>query len=247
VSSPVETIPLARLALVFIPVLVVVLIQWRWAMPVLPAIHGLARMLAQLLLVGYVLVFLFESNSPLIVSLVLAIMIGVASWIALRPVAKQRRGHYPAALGAIVVGAVPTLMLVTQIVINVDPWYQPSFLIPLAGMIFANAMNSVSIAAERHMTELERGQGNESARRAAFQAALIPLINSLFAVGLVSLPGMMTGQVLAGISPLIAARYQILVMCILFGSSGIAAACYLYWCKPQNLPSKPRSLNDSTK
>ncbi|MDP7218450.1 MAG: ABC transporter permease, partial [Arenicellales bacterium] len=66
-SSPVETIPLARLALVFIPVLVVVLIQWRWAMPVLPAIHGLARMLAQLLLVGYVLLFLFESNSPLIV------------------------------------------------------------------------------------------------------------------------------------------------------------------------------------
>ena len=108
-------------------------------------------------------------------------------------------------------------------------------------------MNSVSIAAERHMTELARGQGNESARRAAFQAALIPLVNSLFAVGLVSLPGMMTGQVLAGISPLIAARYQILVMCILFGSSGIAAAFYLYWCKPQNLPSKLQGLNDSTK
>ncbi|MDP6141675.1 MAG: ABC transporter permease [Arenicellales bacterium] len=231
-SSPVETIPLARLALVFIPVLVVVLIQWRWVMPVLPAVHGLARMLAQLLLVGYVLVFLFESNSPLIVSLVLAIMIGVASWIALRPVAKQRRGHYPAALGAIVVGGVPTLMLVTQIVINVDPWYQPSFLIPLAGMIFANAMNSVSIAAERQQAELDNGRNQQVARQRAFQAALIPLVNSLMAVGLVSLPGMMTGQVLAGVSPLIAARYQILVMCMLFGSSGIATACYLYWSRP---------------
>lgn len=99
-------------------------------------------------------------------------------------------------------------------------------------MIFSNSMNSVSIAAERFSSELSAGLNRVEARRKAFDAALIPLVNSLLAVDLVSLPGMMTGQVLAGVSPLIAARYQILVMCMLFGSSGIAAACYLYWSRP---------------
>jgi putative ABC transport system permease protein len=94
-------------------------------------------------------------------------------------------------------------------------------------MIFSNAMNSVSIAAERFETELDRNSTPIQARNIAMNAAMIPLVNSLFAVGIVSLPGMMTGQVLSGISPLIAARYQILVMCMLFSASGISAACYL--------------------
>jgi putative ABC transport system permease protein len=98
-------------------------------------------------------------------------------------------------------------------------------------MIFSHSMNSVSIAAERYAAEMNNGQKEESARRTAFQAALIPLVNSLMAVGLVSLPGMMTGQVLAGVSPLIAARYQIMVMCVLFGAAGLSAVCYLYWAR----------------
>ena len=70
------------------------------------------------------------------------------------------------------------------------------------------------------------------ARNRALNASLIPAINSLFAVGLVSFPGMMTGQILSGVEPLVAARYQIMVMCMIFGSAGIAAACYLFLQKP---------------
>ena len=125
----------------------------------------------------------------------------------------------------------PTLVLTTQLIIDVTPWYDPRYLIPLAGMIFSNSMNSVSIAAERYAAEMNNGQKEESARRTAFQAALIPLVNSLMAVGLVSLPGMMTGQVLAGVSPLIAARYQIMVMCVLFGAAVLSAVCYLSWAR----------------
>ena len=88
-------------------------------------------------------------------------------------------------------------------------------------------MNAVSLAAERLQSEFDRGSPYEDARRTALQAALIPIINSLFAVGLVSLPGMMTGQILSGISPLVAAKYQIVVMTMLFGASGISAALYL--------------------
>ena len=118
-------------------------------------------------------------------------------------------------------------MLITQGVLDLAPWYSPRYLIPLAGMIFAIAMNTVSLAAERFYSEIQRHAKDEQARDIAFRASLIPNVNTLFAVGLVALPGMMTGQILAGVSPLIAARYQIMVMCMLFGTSGLASACFL--------------------
>jgi putative ABC transport system permease protein len=225
----VESLPLARLLLIFIPVLLVVLIQWRWSLSAGTTIYAVVRMLSQLLVIGYVLVFLFRSDSPLVVSAVLLVMITVASWIALRPLGDQRPRLYWVSVAAITVGSLPVLILATQVVININPWYEPRYLIPLAGMIFANTMNSVSIAAERYHAELGTGHEFAQARQHAFQAAMNPLINSLLAVGLVSLPGMMTGQVLSGVSPLIAARYQILVMCMLFGASGIGTVCFLYW------------------
>ena len=142
-----------------------------------------------------------------------------------------RRYHPDAAktdaLIAISLGGIPTLALVTQAVIAIEPWFSPRYIVPLAGMIFAGSMNAVSLAAERYEAESGRGVPYSEARRTAFQASLIPTINSLLAVGLVSLPGMMTGQILSGVSPLIAAKYQIVVMTMLFGASGTAAAIYL--------------------
>jgi len=76
--------------------------------------------------------------------------------------------------------------------------------------------------------EIKHGTKPLSARNEAFKAGLIPIFNSLLAVGLVSLPGMMTGQILSGVAPLIAARYQIIVMCMITGASGISAAIYLH-------------------
>ncbi len=146
-------------------------------------------MLLQLLLIGYVLLILFESEHVVLVSLVLVVMIIVSSWIALRPIAAQRRRLYPVTLMAIAVAGLPVLFLTTQWVLDITPWYAPRYMIPLAGMIFATAMNSVSIAAERYVSEFSSGLDHVDARRKTFEAALIPLINSLLAVGLVSLPG----------------------------------------------------------
>ena len=87
-------------------------------------------------------------------------------------------------------------------------------------------MNTVSLAAERFAAEV-RDATYEQARDVALRTALIPLVNSLLVVGLIAIPGMMTGQILSGIDPLIAARYQIMVMCMIFGSSGLSAMCYL--------------------
>ena len=89
------------------------------------------------------------------------------------------------------------------------------------------ALSRRALAQADSSPEAERGTPYEETRRIALQAALIPITNSLFAVGLVALPGMMTGQILSGVSPLVAAKYQIVVMLMLFGVSGLSAATFI--------------------
>jgi len=184
-------------------------------------------MLAQLLLIGYVLVFIFETDQWSVIIAVLSVMLAVASWIAIRHIKERRRRAFRNSFLSITIPGVAILALVSQLVIGVEPWFSPRYLVPLAGMIFSGGMNAVGLAAERFQSETVRGVERLEARGIAFQAALIPMINSLFAVGLVSLPGMMTGQILSGVSPLIAAKYQIIVMSMLFGMSGMSAAIFL--------------------
>lgn len=221
-----QTIPLFQLIFAFIPVVIVVVALYWWSLDSKNAVYALVRMLVQLMLIGYALAFIFETDNALIVIAVLTAMLVISSWISLRSLQNKNRLQFMRILGSISLGGVFTLVLVTQAVLDLNPWFEPRYMIPLAGMIFANAMNTVALAAERYETEVERTDFNE-AKRVALRAALIPVINSLFAVGLVSLPGMMTGQILSGVSPLIAARYQIVVMCMIFGSAGISAVCYL--------------------
>jgi len=226
-NTAVQSISWQGLVLAFLPSLVVIGLMYRWAAGAKTAIYATLRMLVQLLLIGYVLVYIFSADRPGVIVAVLVVMLVAASWIAIRPVKDKQPRVYFDALIAISVGGLLTLLLVSQFVIGVEPWFSPRYVVPLAGMIFAGAMNTVSLAAERMQAETERGTSYTEARRIALQAALIPMINSLFAVGLVSLPGMMTGQILSGVSPLIAAKYQIVVMSMLFGVSGISAALYL--------------------
>lgn len=222
-----ETISLFRLAFAFIPVLITLLILWKWSLGAGNALYAVLRMLAQLLLIGYVLNYMFTSNSAWLILGIVLVMMLISSWISLSVVKTQRRTLYLYTAIAILVGGGSSLALMTQIVLGLSPWYKAQVLIPLAGMVFANCMNSVSLAAERLYSELARGALYRVARSSAMNTAMIPMINSLFAVGLVSLPGMMTGQILSGVEPLIAARYQIMVMCMIFGSGGIAAAIFL--------------------
>lgn len=220
-------IPPTQLALSFLPALAAVAILWRWSLAYRTALYALARMGVQLLLIGYFLVFLFTAQSSGPVLAVLVVMVAASSWISLGPVRARRGALLRYAALAISVGGGVTLALVTQGVLQLEPWYEPRYMIPLAGMTFSTAMNRVSLAAERFYSELDAGLVPERARAVALRAALIPVLNSLFAVGLVALPGMMTGQILAGVSPLVATRYQVMVMCMLFGASGLAAAIFL--------------------
>ncbi len=230
-ENPVITLSLPQLALALVPVGITLLILFRWSFGTGNAIYALLRMLTQLLLIGYVLAWIFGAESGLLILLVMAIMLSASSWIAMGAVREHRRQLLRASLSSIAVGGGLTLALITQLVLQLDPWYLPRYMIPLAGMVFANAMTAVSLAAERLFAELQHEAEWEKARLTAYQAAMIPVINSLFAVGLVSLPGMMTGQILSGVSPLIAARYQIMVMCMIFASAGLSTAMFLALCR----------------
>jgi putative ABC transport system permease protein len=232
-SNPVQEIPLLNLSLSFIPALLTLLILYRWAHDYRRKLFALARMPVQVLVLGYVLAYVFVAENAWIVVAVLAAMVLASSWIALHSLRIARRSVYPRAICAIGVGSGFTLLFTTQAVLGIDPWYQPQYLIPLAGMIFSTAMNSISLAAERFETEIESGSPYKTARNVALRISLIPITNSMSAIGLVLIPGMMTGQMLSGVSPHIAARYQIMVMCMSFASAGLSAACFLALLKSQ--------------
>jgi putative ABC transport system permease protein len=240
-DSTLPTIPLSNLLIAFAPSLLLVAIMHRWSLKASTALYANGRMLVQLLAVGYVLTYVFEAKHPLIIVAVVAVMMLTSAWIALRPLKRGGLGLYTLVLVAVAATGLTMLAIVTQIVLDLPRWFEPRFVVPLAGMIFANAMNTVSLAAERFESERNREIDVAGARRAALDAALIPQINGLLAVGLVSLPGMMTGQILSGVDPQVAVRYQIMVMCMIFGSGGLAAAMYLAL-----QPALPKSIGSSS-
>ena len=235
-NSNIIEIDLFGLAIAFLPVLPVLYILYRWGMNTGHAVYSLTRMLGQLLIVGYFLAYIFQSSNLLIVSIILMIMLFSSSWIALGSISEHRKILLSNAFFSISIGGGVVLAIVVLGIIKPSPFYQPQYVIPLAGMIFANAMNSVSLAGERIVSEMKRGETYVTARVIALQAALIPVTNSLLAVGLVSLPGMMTGQILSGVSPLVAARYQIVVMCMVYASAGLSAAIFV-WRSKKHLES----------
>lgn len=191
------------------------------------------RMFVQLLVVGYVLHLVFSLETALPVLLILMVMIGFAvQTIGARVQVKMP--HFYRVVGtALFFGCGGMTFFFCALVIGLEPWYDPRYLIPLSGMVIGNSMTGASLAVERLSAEFsERREEIETALclgssvqlaaepavSSAFRAALIPSVNAMAAMGLVFLPGMMTGQILSGTEPLIAVKYQIAIMCVITGS-----------------------------
>ena len=225
--NEVAIIPIANLLLGFLPVMLLIVVMKLWGLNALQPIYANFRMLIQLLLIGYVLTYIFETDQPVVILLVILFMILMSSWIALRPLQERGIKAFMVVIASLGLSGLAVLFLISQFIVELPRWFEPNFIIPIAGMIFANSMNTVSLAGERFSTEQERGKNYREARRSALETAMIPQINALLAVGLVSLPGMMTGQILSGIEPLTAARYQIMVMCMIFSTAGLSAVTYM--------------------
>ncbi|MEM9480237.1 MAG: ABC transporter permease [Verrucomicrobiota bacterium] len=221
-------ITIFSLFLCLLPMVAVFWIFKTWSGSGREVIHATLRMTIQLVAIGFALVFLFQEDNPLIGLMVIGVMIVASSFIAVRTVRENKRAAITKAMIANAAGSGSVFLFVLFAVLQVrDPWYQPRVLIPIAGMVFSNAMTSITLAVERFERETGTGATYKEARAAAWNAALIPQINALLAVGLVSLPGMMTGQILAGIDPLVAVRYQIVVMAMVLQSSSFSVAIFL--------------------
>jgi putative ABC transport system permease protein len=248
-STPTLDVTWTDLALTAMLVLVAVgLSRWQRLGLERGFIVGAIRAFVQLLLVGYVLVYLFEARNWWLVLLALLVMLVAAATAATRrrgrSVPGERRRLWQISGTAMLISSGLTLAYVTWIVLNVRPWYEPRYLIPLFGMIVGNAMNGAALAVERLASEMEAHRGTIEAYlalgatparaaaepvRRALVAALIPSVNGLMVVGLVQLPGMMTGQILAGQSPLLAVRYQVVVAFMLAGATAATSVIVALW------------------
>ncbi|MBK1722131.1 ABC transporter permease [Thiocystis violacea] len=199
-----------------------------------------ARSAIQLTLVGMVLKLLFAQTSLPLIGLMAMVMLSVAGLEVMQRQKRRYRGGWGYGIGAIsmFLSSFSVTLLALTLVIGVEPWYQPQYLIPLLGMMLGNTMNGVAIALDnltRNAWEargkiearLLSGQNWEEAiediRREALRSGLIPIVNAMGTAGLVSLPGMMTGQILAGSPPMEAAKYQLLIMFLISGGTGLGS------------------------
>ena len=219
-------IEIINLTYLLLPLGVVGYFYYKWVGNKTEILYASFRMVTQLLLIGYLLTYIFENKSSLTTTLVIIVMVFSASFITFRNITKKDSSIYLKILISIFIGGSINLFLVIFFVLDIN-YLEPRVIIPIAGMLYANCMNAVSLVAERFEKEIEN-KNYKDARAVAFKASLIPQINSFLAVGLVSLPGMMTGQILSGVDPIIAVRYQIMVMLMVLGSSGISTILYLF-------------------
>ena len=235
-------IPLSRLALALGFIALSILLSRRAALRLERELAwGAVRAAAQLLAIGYLLRALFAHERPLWVLLALSVMLLVAAWTSARRVLRgpASRALLLYALASIAAGAAVALVPVFVFIVPPRPWYEARYLVPIGGMMLSSAMNVVAQVLERLFASaraesaaieqlLALGATPRQAlapyTRAALRAAMIPTINGLLTVGLVSLPGMMTGQIVGGVAPEQAVRYQIVIMYQLVAATAISGA-----------------------
>lgn len=194
------------------------------------------RTVVQLMLVGYVLqwVFRIERIEPLLV--VLMAMVLAAGRAAVSRSSRAFPGAHPGAFVTLALTGTVTTFTVTGLVVGVEPWWRPQYVLPLLGMVLGNGLTGISLCLDTMLEELDerrdrvetelalgasrweavRGPLTEAVRR-----GMIPILNAMSVVGIVSLPGMMTGQILAGADPLAAVKYQIVVMFMLAAATSL--------------------------
>jgi UDP-glucose/iron transport system permease protein len=198
------------------------------------------RMTVQLAAIAFILKFVFAQTSPLWTLVVALAMVLVAGYELMRRQGRRFSGWWAYGLGnatLLLVGGLATLYAAAGL-IGPQPWYGPRYVLPILAMVLAATLTSVSLAlqtltegAEQEREAIEARIALGATRFGAFSplvrralgAAITPLLNTMSLAGMVTLPGLMTGQILAGADPVEAAKYQIVIMLVLSGASGLGA------------------------
>ncbi len=189
------------------------------------------RSVVQLLLIGLVLSWVFASG-PWAVAAVAAAMAAIAGLEAVRRTSRRSPGIYGLSIGVMIASSMLVTIYGVSAVIRVRPWYEAQYFIPVLGMVLGNTLNGISLGLEtvldgfdrdRERVELllahgaSRWEASREVIRRSVRTGMIPILNSMAAAGIVSIPGMMTGQILSGEDPQSAARYQIFILFAIAG------------------------------
>ena len=197
------------------------------------------RAVAQLLLLGWVLERVFASRSPVPILFLLLLLGSIAGIEAVRRTRYRVRGLYSLSVAVMLVSSLAVTFYGTQLVLEIEPWYQPRYLVPILGMVLGNALNGVSLGLDtvlegyrrdRDQVELllafgaTRREASLPVVRRAMRTGMIPILNAMVAAGLISIPGMMTGQILAGEEPFSAALYQVFILFSIAGGVALGTS-----------------------
>jgi putative ABC transport system permease protein len=199
------------------------------------------RMVAQLTIVGLVLRHVFATSSAAATLAIVVFMIAAAAReVATRPKQRlKRHANYRISAAVVSCTGVATVLLALTTAVRPTPWYEPRYAIPLMGIVLGSVLNAASLALDGILDGVVRERGRIEARlalgaplreamaplvRSATRRGMIPVANQMSAAGIITLPGIMTGQLLAGMDPVEAVKYQVLLMFLLAGASGLAAA-----------------------
>jgi putative ABC transport system permease protein len=203
------------------------------------------RLVVQLVAIGYVLKFIFALNNPAVTLMLITVMVLIAARETVARSERRFKGQDGLAIGAASVASatVVTALFALTTALRPHPWYDPRYAVPLAGILLGNILNATSLSLDSLLSAMAVQRSAIEARltlgvsyweaatpfvRDAIRRGLVPIINQMSAAGVVTLPGIMTGQILAGLDPLEAVKYQILLMFLLAGGSGLAAAGAAY-------------------
>jgi len=201
------------------------------------------RTYLQLIALGFVLTWIFSNYTVWIVLALFFFMIVMTVQIILKRIIEKSSYLYANTLIAVFISAVVVTFSVTGIIIRVEPWYDPRYVLTIGGMVLGNSMNGIALALERLFDDLKKRRAEVNQALAfggtpweaslpsiqiALSAGLIPIMNSMSAAGLVHIPGMMTGQLLAGADPLQAAKYQIVVMLMISAATMLGAMISIF-------------------
>jgi len=196
------------------------------------------RTYLQLFILGLVLRWVFGIDSPWLVLAMLLLMVAAAAQTIVRRAPDAPPGIFGSSFVSMLVTGFIVTFAVTGLVVQVEPWYRAQYVIPIAGMVLGNSMNGIALSLERMFADLDLRaeellalvalgatpwEAAGPSVRKAISAALIPTINSMAAAGIVFIPGMMTGQILAGADPLAASAYQIVVMLMVSAATALGS------------------------
>lgn len=201
------------------------------------------RMTLQLILTGYILLYIFDNSHPLYTILIIVMMEVFAIYNVFKRVKLDLSMNIKKIIAlSMASGTILSVLYFILVVINLSPWYEPRYFIPLTGMLIGNSMTGISLGVsrlvdgihkEKHLIEsaLMLGATPKMATKEivdkAFDSAILPTINSMVGMGIVFLPGMMTGQILSGASPITAIEYQIAIMLGILGSVSLTSAIFV--------------------